>query len=105
MSEGVVKVSATGPGKPYRRMPAGSTGEMREAETGCVDTATGTGTGTGVGGGGIAGVDIDVGGSFKVGVGLSSSFRGLGISSAVSDAPANADVAAMMAMVVLDICG
>lgn len=89
-------------------MPDGSTGAMTPLGTGCVETPTGTGTGPGIGGGGNAGLDACgeiVDGSFSVGVGVNSSFRGRGISRAVSDAPANADVAAMMAIVVLDICG
>jgi len=64
--EGVVRVSATGPGKPYRSIPAGSTGETTVTGAGWVDAATGTGSG--VGGGGIDGTvgerasfDVDVG--------------------------------------------
>lgn len=95
-----------GPGNPYLSMPEGSTGETRSAEGGRVDIATGIGTGTGVGGGGIDGDvagDGVSGGPCNVGVGLRSSFRARGINIAVSDAPAKADVAAIMAMVVLDI--
>ena len=46
------------------------------------------------------------GGSFNVGVGVGggSSFRCLGYSKAVSDAPAAAEVTAMMARVDLDMC-
>ena len=98
----MANASDTGPGIPYCRTPAGSTGDTTGPDF--VEMATGTGTGTGVGGGGLAIVDGNDGkGSFNVGVGFSSSFRGLGISRAVKDAPANADVAAMMAMVALDI--
>jgi hypothetical protein len=87
-------------------MPDGSTGAITEDKAGCVDAATGTGTGMGVGGGGVAGKGSvgDSEGSLNVGVGLGSSFRDRGINRAVSDAPAKADVAAMMAMVVLDMC-
>ena len=104
--EGVANVSATGPGNPYLSMPDGSTGEKSLTEVGSVDTATDTGTGTGVGGGGIAKDDANSGvgkGSFDVGVDLNSSFRERGNNRAVSDAPAKADVAAMIAIVVLDI--
>jgi hypothetical protein len=63
----------------------------------------GTGAGTGTGVGGIAGV-LEPGESV-VGVGTfsASSFRDLGSSSAVRDAPARADVPTMMAKVAFDI--
>ena len=67
-----------------------------------MEAETGTGTGTGTGGGGIAGEAGD-GVSFRMGVGAAASFRGFEKTKAEREAPAAADVAAIMAIVVLDI--
>lgn len=96
-------MSATGPGKPYRKIPEGSTGETMADEDGRVDTAIGTGTATGVGRGGIACVVVLVMGAvLNVGVGTGISLGGLENMRAVSDAPAAAEVAAITARVNLD---
>jgi hypothetical protein len=96
-------VSVTGPGKPYLRIPAGSTGEITE-EDGWVAAETGTGIGTGVGVGGSVGV-LGRGDSFKVGLaaGVAAFLGGLEKSNAVMDAPVAAEVAAIIRSVALDI--
>ena len=95
-------VSVTGPGNPYLKIPAGSTGEKTD-EAGWVAAETGTGTGTGVGAGGSAGA-TGRGGSFKVGVaiGWGAFLADFEKSNAVRDAPVAADVAAIMRKVALD---
>lgn len=95
-------VSVTGPGKPYLRIPAGSTGEMTD-EAGWAAAETGTGIGTGVGAGGSTGA-AGREGSFRVGVAVdwAAFLEDLEKSNAVRDAPVAADVAAMMRSVALD---
>lgn len=95
-------MSATGPGKPYLKTPAGSTGETSGERTGCVATATGgTGTETGVGTGGRVAEEgrYDCGTAVGGGVSL---LRELETKRRLSDAPNAADVPATMARVVFD---
>lgn len=100
MRELRVARSATGPGKPYWKSPAGSTGAERAAGV----RAPGKGTGAGrvaveveVGVGGSA-VGVAVGLFFLSGVGLASDML-----AAVTTAPVAALTAAMIANVVFDI--
>jgi hypothetical protein len=83
-----------GPGNPYCRIPEGLTGDVREDATGVAP---------GEGGGGW--LEVRVGGSAVV-VDEMLGLGGFGRddrSKALSDAPAAADAAAMMARVVFDI--
>lgn len=89
----VVRVSVTGPGKPYFKMPVGFTGSPRK-EGG--DDGIGAGTST------PGDVRDGEGDDVVLGVGLSDLEPEENIK-AVRAAPAPADVAAMMARVVLDI--
>lgn len=91
---GVDKVSLTGPGKPYWRMPVGLTGAPK-IEVG----VEGDGGGTGAPGN----VRDGEGNVIELGVGLSDFERDEENIKAVRAAPAPADVAAMMASVVFDI--
>jgi len=107
--DGVESVSAIGPGKPYRSIPAGSTGETRAATAGCVGVMTGTGLGTATGagaGGGIDGLGTEgAAPGVEVDVGVGWFFDERANIKALSDAPAAADDAATMARVVLDMLG
>jgi hypothetical protein len=91
---GVVNVSVTGPGKPYCRMPVGLTGAPR-IEEGIEGIGAGAGRAgavrDGEGNGGVLGTE------------LSDFERNDENTKAVRAAPAPAEVAAMMARVVLDI--
>lgn len=103
--EGVERVSAIGPGKPYRSIPAGSTGDTTAGRADCVGAITGTGLGTATGAGGAGTGTMGFGAaSFTgaVGNGTGVLFDGREKIRALSDAPAAADVAATMARVVFD---
>lgn len=106
--EGVDRVSAIGPGKPYRRIPAGSTGETTAGRADCVGAITGTGLGTATGTGGAATGTRGAGAASFTGDGGDREGALLGGREkirALSDAPAAADVAATMARVVFDMPG
>jgi hypothetical protein len=90
--EGEVRVSAIGPGKPYRSMPVGSTGDARGEDAGSVP-------GRGAGGPAFT----RVGGGTLVGVGCGFwSLEREDKTRALSEAPVAADTAAIIARVVLD---
>ena len=91
---GVVNVSVTGPGKPYCRMPVGLTGAPR-VEEGI--------EGIGAGAGNAGAVRDGEGNGVVLGTELSAFERDDENIKAVRAAPAPAEVAAMMARVVLDI--
>ena len=94
MRELRVARSATGPGKPYWKSPAGSTGEVRAVAPG-----KGMGAGRVLEGEGEGGVDSRVGvGCFFLSVGVARDML-----AAVTAAPVAALTAAMIANVVFDI--
>jgi hypothetical protein len=90
----VVKVSVTGPGKPYCKMPVGLTGASR-TEGGGREIGAGTGT--------AGDVRDGEGNDIVLGIELSDLEREEEKIKAVRAAPAPADVAAIIARVVLDI--
>lgn len=99
--DGVDKESDTGPGKPYWRIPLGSTGEMSAGDG---VEVTGTAGNDAAGGGGTTGVEVITFVPFNVSVGVGAGMLSLDLEKmiALSEAPAAADAAATMARVDFD---
>jgi hypothetical protein len=99
-SESRVARSATGPGKPYWKRPAGSTGWRRFFDCIGIGTAAGTGAGSVVSVVDVAEIEVDV---VAIACAFFSEPERVEYIAAVTPAPVAALTAAMIAKVVLDI--